>query len=203
MSLNMQVKLLRVMQEREFERVGGKERIKRMFASSQRPTNLEGAGGARPVSRGSLLPAQCHSNSTFLHCVNGEKTSHYWSIISFINSMANSAGKSARSDHVRCSHLSIANGPKLRQLENVLRRAVVHTHGEFLSEEVLDEPADEPIKSELRTSSSQIKLLDEVEKEHILNALKFAGGNRGKVCELLGISRPTLQRKIRKYGIEI
>jgi DNA-binding NtrC family response regulator len=91
----------------------------------------------------------------------------------------------------------------VRELENVLRRAVVHTHGEVLSEEALDEPADEPIKSELRTSSSQIKLLDEVEKEHILNALKFAGGNRGKVCELLGISRPTLQRKIRKYGIEI
>jgi transcriptional regulator with PAS, ATPase and Fis domain len=70
-------------------------------------------------------------------------------------------------------------------------------------EETLDEPADEPMKPELQAASSQIKLLDEVEKEHILNALKLTGGNRGKVCELLGISRPTLQRKIRKYGIEI
>jgi transcriptional regulator with PAS, ATPase and Fis domain len=55
----------------------------------------------------------------------------------------------------------------------------------------------------LHAGSSRIKLLDEVEKEHILNALKLTGGTRGKVCELLGISRPTLQRKIRKYGIEI
>ena len=61
----------------------------------------------------------------------------------------------------------------------------------------------ETVKSGSQSRSSAIKLLDEVEKEHILNALKFAEGNRGRVCELLGISRPTLQRKIRKYQIRL
>jgi len=70
-------------------------------------------------------------------------------------------------------------------------------------EESLAESVGDILKSDAELASSSIKLLDEVEKEHILNALKFARGNRGKVCELLGISRPTLQRKIRKYGIEV
>ena len=91
----------------------------------------------------------------------------------------------------------------IRQLENVLRRAVVHSHGEVLLEESLAESVGDILKSDTDPASSPIKLLDEVEKEHILNALKFAQGNRGKVCELLGISRPTLQRKIRKYDIEV
>jgi transcriptional regulator with PAS, ATPase and Fis domain len=69
--------------------------------------------------------------------------------------------------------------------------------------EHLEDAMQETVKSGSQSRSSAIKLLDEVEKEHILNALKFAGGNRGRVCELLGISRPTLQRKIRKYQIRL
>jgi transcriptional regulator with PAS, ATPase and Fis domain len=88
-------------------------------------------------------------------------------------------------------------------LENTLRRAVVHNQGDLLTADGVAEAMLETVKSGLQSGSSAIKLLDEVEKEHILNALKFAGGNRGRVCELLGISRPTLQRKIRKYQIRL
>ena len=91
----------------------------------------------------------------------------------------------------------------IRQLENTLRRALVHTHGDVLTEEAVEDALRDISKVVSQSSSSPIKLLDDMEKEHILNALKFAGGNRGRVCELLGISRPTLQRKIRKYHIEI
>jgi transcriptional regulator with PAS, ATPase and Fis domain len=78
---------------------------------------------------------------------------------------------------------------------------VVHNHGDMLTTEVVQDAMQALLKPGSERLSSPIKLLDEVEKEHILNALKFAGGSRGKVCELLGISRPTLQRKIRKYQI--
>jgi transcriptional regulator with PAS, ATPase and Fis domain len=91
----------------------------------------------------------------------------------------------------------------IRQLENTLRRAVVHNQGDLLTADGVAEAMQETVKSGSQSRSSAIKLLDEVEKEHILNALKFAGGNRGRVCELLGISRPTLQRKIRKYQIRL
>lgn len=89
----------------------------------------------------------------------------------------------------------------VRQLENTLRRAAVQNVGDLLTVDAVEEAMQEIVESGSQSPSSPIKLLDDVEKEHILNALKFARGNRGKVCELLGISRPTLQRKIRKYHI--
>jgi two-component system, NtrC family, response regulator AtoC len=204
MSLNMQVKLLRVMQEREFERVGGKERIKtdvRIIAATNKSLNERVAQGSfREDLYYRLNVIQIHVPPLrerredipllvdyLIHKLNRELSKK----ISQIQSRA-------------LQSLVDRDWPgNVRQLENILRRAVVHSHGDILSEEILDEPADESVRPELHAGSSRIKLLDEVEKEHILNALKLTGGNRGKVCELLGISRPTLQRKIRKYGIEI
>jgi transcriptional regulator with PAS, ATPase and Fis domain len=78
---------------------------------------------------------------------------------------------------------------------------VVHNQGDLLTADGVKEAMQQTVKSGAQSRSSAIKLLDEVEKEHILNALKFAGDNRGRVCELARISRPTLQRKIRKYQI--
>ena len=43
--------------------------------------------------------------------------------------------------------------------------------------------------------------LQDMERQHIREALGIAGWNRGKVCDLLGITRPTLRRKMREYGI--
>ena len=44
---------------------------------------------------------------------------------------------------------------------------------------------------------------EEMEKRHIISVLRRSGGNKAKACRLLGISRPTLDRKISKFGIEI
>jgi two-component system, NtrC family, response regulator AtoC len=204
MSSNMQVKLLRVMQEREFERVGGKERIKtdvRIIAATNKSLKEQVSQGLfREDLFYRLNVIQIHVPSLrerredipllvdyLIHKLNRELNKR----ISRIQSRA-------------LQSLVDRDWPgNVRQLENVLRRAVVHSHGDVLLEESLDEPADAPMRPESHAGSAPIKLLDEVEKEHILIALKFTGGNRGKVCELLGISRPTLQRKIRKYGIEI
>jgi transcriptional regulator with PAS, ATPase and Fis domain len=98
--------------------------------------------------------------------------------------------------------LAACNWPgNIRQLENTLRHAVVHNQGDVLTADRVEDAMHETVKAGAQSRSSPVKLLDEVEKEHILNALRFASGNRGRVCKLLGISRPTLQRKIRKYQI--
>jgi len=198
------VKLLRVMQEREFERVGGHERIKtdgRIIAATNKSLkDLVVQGAFREDLYYRLNVIQIHVPPLrerredipllvdhLVHKLNRELNKN-------INQIQSRAFKS----------LVERDWPgNVRQLENVLRRALVHTHGDVLLEESLVEPEEEPSKLDVPTASASIKLLDEVEKEHILNALKFARGNRGKVCELLGISRPTLQRKIRKYGIEV
>jgi DNA-binding NtrC family response regulator len=72
-----------------------------------------------------------------------------------------------------------------------------------LTADGVEDAMQETVKSGAQSRSSAIKLLDEVEKEHILNALRFAEGNRGRVLRVARISRPTLQRKIQKYQIRL
>ena len=106
-------------------------------------------------------------------------------------------------EHSCLERLSTRDWPgNVRQMENVLRRAMVHAHGEVLLEETVVEALGEKTSSDSGEPVPAIPLLDQVEKDHILKALRYANGNKGKVCSLLGISRPTLQRKIRKYKLE-
>ena len=204
MSLNMQVKLLRVMQEREFERVGGKEKIKTdvriITATNKSLQELVAQGGFREDLYYRLNVIQIYVPPL------RERREDIPLLVDYLIHKLNRELNKRISQIQSRALQSLLNRDwpgNIRQLENVLRRAVVHSHGEVLLEESLAESVGDILKSDAELASSSIKLLDEVEKEHILNALKFARGNRGKVCELLGISRPTLQRKIRKYGIEV
>ncbi|PYV86945.1 MAG: sigma-54-dependent Fis family transcriptional regulator [Acidobacteria bacterium] len=204
MSLNMQVKLLRVMQEREFERVGGKEKIKTdvriITATNKSLQELVAQGGFREDLYYRLNVIQIYVPPL------RERREDIPLLVDYLIHKLNRELNKRISQIQSRALQSLLNRDwpgNIRQLENVLRRAVVHSHGEVLLEESLAESVGDISKSDTDLASSSIKLLDEVEKEHILNALKFARGNRGKVCELLGISRPTLQRKIRKYGIEV
>ena len=47
-----------------------------------------------------------------------------------------------------------------------------------------------------------LRSLDEVAKQHILNVLRHTGGNYGETCKILGVSRPTLRKKIADYGLK-
>jgi len=204
MSLNMQVKLLRVMQEREFERVGGRERVRtdvRIIGATNKPLQDLVAQGA--------FREDLYYRLNVIHIVVPplrERPEDIPLVVDYLLSKLN------RELHKRISRiqtsalelLTTCDWPgNIRQLENTLRRAVVHNQGDLLTADGVKEAMQETVKSGAQSRSSAIKLLDEVEKEHILNALKFAEGNRGRVCELLGISRPTLQRKIRKYQIRL
>ncbi len=204
MSLNMQVKLLRVMQEREFERVGGRDKIKtdvRIIAATNKSLREQ-------VERGLFREDLYYRlNVICIHMPSlRERREDIPPLIDHLVHKLNlELGRSiARIQTAAIQLLDKRDWPgNVRQLENVLRRAMVRTHGNMLLEEHVVETLGESLLQEMGGCVPQIKLLDEVEKEHIVNALKFAQGNRGKVCELLGISRPTLQRKILKYRIEI
>jgi two-component system response regulator AtoC len=47
----------------------------------------------------------------------------------------------------------------------------------------------------------RVPTLDEVERSHIVRVWTLTGGHKGKTCQMLGISRPTLERKLRKYRL--
>lgn len=93
----------------------------------------------------------------------------------------------------------------VRELENVLRRGAILSHGDVLE---LDENwlrkkgtvcAAEGEPS--RDVSGVPKSLAEIEREHIVRVLEYTDGNYGEACKILGITRPTLRKKLQDYGL--
>jgi two-component system response regulator AtoC len=98
----------------------------------------------------------------------------------------------------------------IRELENLLVRACVVAKGQVLAKSDFPElGADDSTKvktdetTETFKSSIPGKLLtlDEVEERYIRKVIKETDKNKGEICEVLGISRPTFERKLEKYGI--
>ena len=94
----------------------------------------------------------------------------------------------------------------VRELENAVERAVILGPGDYITEKELPlsitkpyphaEEADTPTR--LR---EQPQSLEEAEKEAVLTALKAAGGNKSETARVLGITRKTLHKKLQKYGV--
>ena len=92
----------------------------------------------------------------------------------------------------------------VRELENVLRRALILSRSDVLEldqcwfqrSDAIHRPAS------ACEESDELKSLNRVEKEHILKILKHTGGNYGEACKILGITRPTLRKKISEYGLK-
>lgn len=84
----------------------------------------------------------------------------------------------------------------IRELENIIERAVVLCRGEWI------ETADIPLKSETEKTVYQDESLADVEKEHIQATLNKTDWNLSLAAEKLGIHRNTLRLKMKEYGIE-
>ncbi len=93
----------------------------------------------------------------------------------------------------------------VRELQNVLRRGLI------LSKEDILEIDENWISRKARTESptleeevpraTEFRSLSEVERDHIVRVLRHTGWNYGKACAILGISRPTLRKKVGEYGL--
>ena len=96
----------------------------------------------------------------------------------------------------------------VRELENVLTQAMVLARdGEIGLDELRfrtlrDLSAARPTAPP-DDEASILRTLDEVEAEHVQRVLLYTGGHKGRSCEILGISRPALDRKIQKYGLSL
>lgn len=87
---------------------------------------------------------------------------------------------------------------------NVLERAVVLAEGDTLS--AVDLPADlrdaKAAPPSPGGAADEVLTLREAEARAVRAALRATGGKKGKAAELLGISWPTLTRKVREYGLD-
>ena len=89
----------------------------------------------------------------------------------------------------------------VRELENVIERAVILTRGDLISPSDLPENINVNKDENAKTSMEYGQTLKDVEKQMILRTLDEKNGNRTRTAEILGISRRTLQIKLKEYGI--
>src|SRR5262249_7189848 len=209
MSLTLQAKLLRVLQERESERVGGVKRLKlraRVIAATHRHLGDEVSAGRfredlyqrLKVITLEIPPLRDRRQDIPLLV-------HH--LLERINEKVHK--RVTRVPPEVLDHLMrLPWRGSVRELENVLTRAVVLAPGAVLLSDALpvaDAPTGTPQRATdlqlLGRDPSDIPTLAEAERVLILRALEAADGHKGKVCQILGISRPTLERKLHKHGI--
>jgi len=96
----------------------------------------------------------------------------------------------------------------VRELDNTLTQALIQARDGTISIEHVHfrqhTQKDNPVAVD-QTSSARtvLRTLEEVEAEHIQAVLNHTNGHKGKSCEILGISRPALDRKISKYALQL
>ena len=84
----------------------------------------------------------------------------------------------------------------VRELENCLMRAVVVASGGVIRPEHLS------MSSPARAGAVRVPSLEDLEREHVTRVLHVADGHKGRAADLLGVSRPRLNRLIEKYGLQ-
>jgi two-component system response regulator AtoC len=84
----------------------------------------------------------------------------------------------------------------VRELENCVMRAVVIASGNVIRPEHLS------IASPRQAQQAALTSLEQVEREHVLRVLKATEGQKGRAAEILGVSRPRLNRLLEKFGLE-
>ncbi|MFH1490699.1 MAG: sigma-54 dependent transcriptional regulator [Pseudomonadota bacterium] len=205
MSLAMQVKLLRVLQEREVTRVGGEEVIKvdvRVIAATNKDLLQEiEAGRFREdlfyrlnVVNLKLPPLKDRPMDIPLLAQH------------FLRSFAEKNRKKIKGFTPQAmDRLLKYDWPgNVRELMNAVERGVVLSRTEYLDEADLpfiNEEASPGPESELKEAIPPDLPLEEVEKMAILKTLDLTGGNKSETARRLGITRRTLHKKLKKYGV--
>ena len=197
--LALQSKLLRFLQERVVERIGGREEIpvdvRIVCATHQNLKKLIGEGRFREdlyyrVSEVVLtIPPlrERHGDAALL--------AH-----AFIAKFSRQEGRSLlgfKPDAIDAIEAFPWPG-NVREMENCIKRAVIMAEGPQISAEDLGLPA--PVKAPEPVNLRQVR--DEAERKAIAKVMSRVEGNVGKAAELLGVSRPTLYNLIERHGLK-
>ncbi len=205
----LQVKLLRVLQEMEFERVGGTRSIEvdvRMLSASNR--NIE-----QDVKEG-IFREDLYYRLNVIHIEVPSLKERGEDIRLLVNHFLQQYGADEKKEKLRLSPaawkaLFNHDWPgNIRELENVIERAVVLNGSGRIeledfpaylsgSEKELDIerfiPADAPLQS----------ILEQIEAQHIRRALKRSGNVQAHAAEMIGITKSLMQHKMKKYNITV
>jgi transcriptional regulator with GAF, ATPase, and Fis domain len=200
--LEIQAKLLRVLQEKEFERLGGKSTVRsdvRIVAATNRELEKE-------VERGKFRSDLFFRLNVFPILVpplRERKDDIPLLVKYFIDKYSKKIGKEHKS--IKKSDLDMLlkyDWPgNIRELEHIIERAIIVSEGSNLNFEKLLGGNLQQAEPDFQS----FKTLVENEKEHIMNALKISKGKvtgENSAAQLLGINGKTLGSKMRKLKLK-
>jgi DNA-binding NtrC family response regulator len=198
LELSLQAKLLRVIQEKEIERIGGNKKIMidiRLIASTNRDLTEE----VRTENFRADLYYRLNVMQIKLPPLRERKTDIPLLVTHFIDKFANRNNKNVKSVSPEVMHVCLQyNWPgNVRELENVIERAVVLSKGEIIG--LREIPGE--IRKEVKTSNNHagkenLRPLKEIELEMIKQALNIFRGNKSKAAKALGITRKALYKRL-------
>lgn len=208
-SPSLQIKLLRILQDGTYERVGDhvtkKTDARVIAATNQNLTKLVDEGSFRED-----LYYRIHVIPIILPALRDRSEDLNLLVKHFLADLNQKNKKNIKdiSADVKLLFLKYSWPGNIRQLENVLEGAYIMCKGATI--ELGDLPKSFNARESNRLSTEKVlgpgsslkNGLKDPEKEIILRALKDAGGNRSKAAEILDVNRTTLYNKMRKYGIE-
>jgi Nif-specific regulatory protein len=203
-NLSTQVKLLRVLQEREFERVGGTETIKvnvRLIAATNK--DMEQA-----IQQGAFredLYYRLNVFTIFVPPLRDRKADLLLLADHFLEKFSREHGKSIKRISTPAIDMLVSyHWPgNVREMENALERAVLMCEGQVIHAHHLPPSLQ---TAEASGTVTRVSLADAVvayEKDLIQDALKTTRGNRAKAARLLDATERILNYKIKKYAVDV
>jgi len=207
MSPSLQVKILRALEEKEFSRIGGKERI-RVDTRIITATNKDLYQEVLAKNFREDLYYRINVFPIYLPPLRERKEDIPLLTEHFIQEFS-------QRDHKQIKHISpeameiLTNyhwKGNIRELENILERAMILAEGdsievEFLPPYLKKKELSSSISLSNNSSGEDILPLEEIEKKALSQSLSLTGGNVSEAARKLQIGRTTFYRKASKYGI--
>jgi len=208
--LPVQGKLLRVLQDREFERVGGTQTVRidvRIVAATNRDL-------AKRVSEGRFREDLYYRIKVVEVLVPPLRERGAEDIERLVRHFVASSAKKHHLPPPRIAPAALARlcayrfPGNVRELENCVESAVVLCEGVILEEHLPLPAVDRAVPpapfeaAPIASGPTTLLPLAEVERQHILRVLEAVGGNRTAAAKALVIGRNTLSRKLKEYGLE-
>jgi two-component system, response regulator FlrC len=214
MPMSLQAKLLRVLQEREVERVGGKKPVAlniRIIATSNRDM-------AEAVAKGVFREDLYYRLNVFPVAIPALRQRRGDILAIARHFVVDHGGRLGRPgvalSPAADAQLVVHPWPgNVRELENVIQRALILSTGPLIGPEQLNLvvrpfaevsalPVPPVLESELPENEKRADNMKDLERDHILRTLAEVGGSRKLAIERLGISERTLRYKLQQYRDE-
>jgi DNA-binding NtrC family response regulator len=210
MPLDLQTRFLRVLQEREYRSLGSTKTLKanfRVIAATNYPVT-------RALAESRLRADLYYRLNTFqieVPALRERKEDIPPLVASFVKQFAQQLGKPepAIAPDAFQKLLDYSWPGNVRELQNAIEYAVVLSRQGMIG--IKELPAEIQLPAALQQTERAaatptrpgVQTLDDVERDTILQALAQCHGNKKKAAELLGIQRPTLYNKLKRYAIEL